>query len=121
MRIDFRHIVIAFLALSGCRTPQAAPAVNGGDPGRGMAAVSRFGCGSCHTIAGIPGAHGLVGPPLTGISKRVYIAGMLVNTPQTLIQWISDPHSVNAQTAMPNVGLTMRDAADIAAFLYAKN
>jgi len=113
-------IAAAVLLLAGCQGPRSSP-VAGGDVSRGMTAISRFGCGSCHTIAGIRGAHGLVGPPLAGISGRLYIAGMLVNNPQSLMRWILDPHAVNAQTAMPNVGLSMQDATDIAAFLYARD
>ena len=120
MRIRLVCMGAALMLFAGCQRSRTAPVVPGGDVGRGMSATSRFGCGSCHTIAGIPGAHGRVGPPLVGIPNRLYIAGMLENNPQSLMQWILDPHTVNAQTAMPNVGLTMQDAADIAAFLYAR-
>ncbi len=123
MRISGALLPLAAAAaiLAGCgnRTPTAA-VVTGGDPGRGAAAISRFGCGSCHTVKGIDSAHGLVGPPLTGIRDRMYIAGMLNNEAQNLIQWIRDPKSVNPRTAMPSLGLTERDAADIAAFLYSQ-
>jgi cytochrome c2 len=108
--------------LGGCResTAGAAALVTGGDPRHGAADISRFGCGSCHTVAGIPSAHGLVGPPLTGVRDRRYIAGMLPNEPANLIHWIRNPKSVNPKTAMPSLGLSERDAADIAAYLYSK-
>jgi cytochrome c2 len=110
------------LLLLGCnevRAP-AVVVVAGGDPQRGAAAISRYGCGSCHTVAGINSAHGLVGPPLTGVRDRMYIAGMLPNGPDNLIHWIRDPKAVNPKTAMPALGLSERDAADIAAYLYSK-
>jgi putative membrane protein len=115
-------IVGAMVLLGGCResTAGAAALVTGGDPRHGAADISRFGCGSCHTVAGIPSAHGLVGPPLTGVRDRRYIAGMLPNEPANLIHWIRDPKSVNPKTAMPSLGLSERDAADIAAYLYSK-
>jgi cytochrome c1 len=59
-----------------------------------------------------------VGPPLTGIRNRVYVAGMLANTPENLARWIHDPKSVNNRTAMPNLGVTKEDAIDISTYLY---
>jgi cytochrome c len=116
-------IAIAFAAvgLSACgHNGQAreAAAVTGGDPGRGQAAIYRYGCGSCHTIAGIPVARGLVGPPLTGIGARMYVAGVLPNNAENIVRWIQDPKAVDDKTAMPTLGVSGRDATDIAAFLY---
>jgi len=99
------------LFLSGCQ--ERNPAAQ-----RGQAAITRYGCGSCHTIGGINSAHGLVGPPLTGIRDRMYVAGMLPNTPAGLTNWIRNPKQVNPRTAMPSLGVTDRDASDIAAYLY---
>jgi cytochrome c2 len=61
-----------------------------------------------------------VGPPLNDVRDRMYIAGMLNNEPENLIHWIRDPKSVNPNTAMPQLGLSQRDAADIAAYLYSQ-
>jgi cytochrome c2 len=90
----------------------------GGDPDRGRAAVQHYGCGGCHTISAIRNANGLVGPPLDGVGKRVYLAGVVPNTPDEMIAWIRDPRAIDAKTAMPNTGVTTEDARDIAAFLY---
>jgi cytochrome c len=87
-------------------------------PDRGALAITSYGCGSCHTIAGIAGAHGLVGPSLTGIRARVYIAGSLDNNPSNLERWIEDPQAVKKHTAMPNLGVTPQDAGDITQYLY---
>jgi cytochrome c2 len=95
-----------------------AVAITHGAPDRGQAAISRYGCGGCHTIPGVPGANGQVGPPLKGIASRVYIAGELANSPDNLIAWIQDPHAVDDNTAMPTLGVTPADARDIAAYLY---
>lgn len=89
-----------------------------GDPKRGRAAIYKYGCGSCHTIAGIANAHGLVGPPLTGIKNRMYVAGVLPNTPENIVQWIRNPKEFHQKTAMPVLGVTPQDANDIAAYLY---
>ena len=75
---------------------------------------------ACHTIDGVPGAHGLVGPPLDGIALREFIAGELPNTPQNLMRWIQHPRQVEPHTVMPEMGVTEQDSRDIAAYLYAQ-
>ena len=92
--------------------------VSGGDPHRGAQAIRAFGCGSCHVIPGIRGADGLVGPPLTNMAQRTYIAGRLPNRPDAMVRWVLAPRSVDELTAMPNVGLNEQQARDVAAYLY---
>jgi cytochrome c2 len=106
--------------LAGCSRSSAGvgAALTGGDARRGAAAIGKYGCGSCHTIQGIAAAHGLVGPPLTGIGDRMYVGGVLRNTPENLIRWIQDPKAVDDKTAMPKLGVTRQEATDIAAYLY---
>ena len=99
-------------------TQQTAQATTGGDAQRGKAAIFKYGCGSCHIIPGIREAHGLAGPPLSGIASRTYIAGVLPNTPQNMEQWLQDPPGVDEHTVMPNLHVTPQDAADIAGYLY---
>ncbi len=113
-------IAVLSLGLAACSNTSAksAAAVTGGDPQRGAAAIFKYGCGSCHTIGGIRSARGLVGPPLTGVGNRMYIAGMLPNTPENIARWIHDPKAVNERTAMPALGVSEQDATDIAAYLY---
>jgi cytochrome c len=89
-----------------------------GSPSRGAHLISVYGCGSCHTIPGIPGADATVGPPLAGIAGRSYIAGVLTNEPDHMVRWLLDPPAVDSMTAMPRVGLSTRDAHDVAAYLY---
>ena len=89
-----------------------------GSPERGRVLISAYGCGSCHTIPGIPGANATVGPPLAGIAGRSYIAGVLTNQPDHMVQWLLDPPGVDSKTAMPKVGLTTPQAHDVAAYLY---
>jgi putative membrane protein len=111
------------LLLGGCERRPALSAVEaqqltGGTPERGRVAFRRYGCGTCHTVAKVPGATGLVGPPLDGIGARAYIAGVLTNTPDNLERWIQAPRQVDPLTAMPDVGVSPDDARDLAAFLY---
>jgi cytochrome c len=35
-----------------------------------------------------------------------------------MIRWLENPPAVDSKTAMPNMGVTGRDARDIAAYLY---
>jgi putative membrane protein len=116
-------VMLAGLTLAGCKrstamTPAAATQITGGVPHRGALAIRQYGCGTCHTIAGIPGARATVGPALAGISGRPYIAGVLTNTPTNLIRWIHHPQQVDPLTVMPDVGLTEPAARDIASYLY---
>jgi cytochrome c2 len=98
-------------------SPHAPPAVEG-DPEAGRLLLRQFGCGSCHRIPGVATAKGDVGPPLDGIGARAYLAGRLPNTPANMRRWIIDPRSIDAGTAMPDVGLTDEHARDIVAYLY---
>ncbi|HEX2228848.1 MAG TPA: hypothetical protein VHM64_17060, partial [Candidatus Binatia bacterium] len=50
-------------------------------------------CWTCHTIPGIHGANGIVGPPLDNIANRAYVAGY-PNSPEHLINWIRHPQKV---------------------------
>ena len=112
---------LVLLTSAACEhSSQNLSALTGGDPRRGAVAIRQYGCGSCHTIPGIRGAEGLVGPPLQGIGQRAYVGGVLTNTPDNLVRWIQDPPAVDPKTAMPNVGVTYRDAVDIAGYLYSK-
>lgn len=97
---------------------RAVTLTGGGDPERGRGLLRHYGCIGCHTIPGVAGAQGQVGPPLQGIAGRVYLAGILENTPGNLIRWIEDPLALDPRTAMPRTGATGADARDIAAFLY---
>ena len=97
---------------------RAAAEMTGGTPAKGRAALGRYGCSTCHTVPGVSGANGLVGPPLNQIASRVYLAGRLQNTPDNMIRWIQDPHAVDDKTAMPNLNVTEADARDIASYLY---
>lgn len=91
-----------------------------GNPHHGAELISYFGCGGCHTIRALPGANGVVGPPLDGVARRVYIAGMLRNTPDNLEHWIRDPQGVVPGNVMPDMGIDQADARDIAAYLYTR-
>jgi cytochrome c len=96
-----------------------ARALTGGDPANAATLATRYGCAGCHTIPGLPGAEGRVGPPLKGLRQRVFVAGVLPNTADNLINWIVAPHRYAPRSAMPETGIGSDGARDIAAYLYA--
>jgi cytochrome c oxidase assembly factor CtaG/cytochrome c2 len=113
--------VLAVFFLGACndsRDAAWAAEMTGGSVHRGQERLRSYGCMSCHSIPGVPGATALVGPPLAGIASRSYIAGVLSNTPQHMIEWIRNPPAIDPKTAMPNMKVTESDARDIAAYLY---
>jgi cytochrome c len=91
--------------------------VAGGEPARGRLAIQKYGCGACHIIPDVRLATGQVGPDLTNFNMRMYVAGVLPNSPEALIEWIRHPQTINPETAMPELGVTEGDARDIAALL----
>ena len=111
-------LIVALLAL-GCEQhlPEHDP-LTGGNAKRGRELIAHYGCGSCHTIRGVPGANATVAPSLEDIAKRVYIAGRLANRPQNVEKWILDPRAIDPRTVMPKVGVDEAGARDITAYLY---
>ena len=120
-----RRALIASLLLLLCACPekreehaQVRAVTGGGDSVRGKQLVTQYGCPSCHSIPGISGPKGVVGPPLDPLAQRTFIAGKVQNTPQNVIQWLQNPQSFDPANAMPNLGVTANDARDIAAYLF---
>ncbi len=110
------------LLLISCKSrheqSQAQAATGGGSSTLGRKLITQYGCPSCHSIPGIQGPKGVVGPPLDHIAQRTFIAGKVKNTPQNVIQWLQNPQSFDPANAMPNLGIPEKDARDIAAYLY---
>ena len=113
-------IVVSVISLSSCDRASGDNRyqLTDADADRGRTAIRKYGCGSCHNIPGVGGAGGMVGPPLDHIAQRVFIAGVLPNEPDNMIRWIENPQAIDSKTAMPYMGVTARDARDIAAYLY---
>lgn len=91
----------------------------GKDPSveNGRLLLRQYGCGGCHHIPGVAAARGNVGPPLDRLSKRVYLAGALPNTPENLAAWIRHPQKLDPRTAMPDMQVTEAHARDMVAYL----
>lgn len=85
--------------------------------------MQKYGCAGCHTIEGVKGFTGTVGPNLTHVASKPKIpesTGNLVNNPDNLAKWIYDAPGVKPGIVMPNFsgqGMTQDEAKKIAAYL----
>ena len=115
-------VALVLPALSACQKSAVADIKSGqnveGDPANGAKIIRTVGCNSCHIIPGIGGVEGLVGPPLDHMARRVYIAGLLRNSPDNMVRWLRDPQAIVPGNAMPNLGLSRKQAQDVTAYLY---
>jgi mono/diheme cytochrome c family protein len=116
----WRPLLPLFLLAGACKpAPEAATELSLASAERGKAAIERVGCGSCHTIGGVPWPHGKSAPALTeGMAGRALIAGELENRPDVLAAFVRDAPSLVPGTTMPAMPLTRREALDVAAYLY---
>ncbi|MBZ9799455.1 c-type cytochrome [Mesorhizobium sp. ES1-4] len=104
----------------GDRVRHESDVATGGVGTRAIPIMIANGCSGCHTISGVPGAQGQVGPRLdASLADRVFIGGVLANNPENLIRWIRAAREINPHTAMPSTRITEQQARDIAAYLYA--
>lgn len=112
--------MLGYVVVNGGRLYPNQPVwqVEGGDPARGKAALLRHGCNACHVVPGLAAPQGRVGPSLADLDERQYLAGVLPNTPDHLIDWVVDPKRHSPKTAMPDLGVTEAEARDIASYLY---
>jgi cytochrome c len=117
-----RVAILKFVLIGACAIASACnettSPVAGGDPENGRLLLRQFGCGTCHRIPGVATAEGNVGPPLDAIAHRVYLAGLLPNTPDNMVRWIRSPTSIDPRTAMPDLQVTEAHARDMTAYLY---
>lgn len=102
------------------RSTNIAVALTGGNITRAPELIRRYGCAGCHTISGIPGGDGQVGGPLQDIRRRVFIGGVITNSPDNMIKWIVSPQTFSPRSAMPATGISEAEARDVAAYLYSR-
>ena len=55
---------------------------------------------------------------VANLGKRIFIAGLLRNTPANMVTWLRDPQEIVPGNAMPDMGLSEEQARDITAYLY---
>lgn len=119
--MHFRQTALAaaLLVLCACQPHKPnPPAVSGGNARQGKVLLAQFQCGSCHQIPDVEAARGTAGPSLSEFARRSYIAGRWPNEQATLVRWITEPHSLDAATMMPDMGVPADDARHMAAYLY---
>ncbi len=85
-----------------------------GDPAAGQRLVETVGCHGCHSAIGSEAEHASAdgrshGPNLMRLATKTY--------PGWLFQWVRNPRNYWDETAMPDLRLTQREAADVAAYL----
>jgi len=97
--------------------PITGEATGIGDAKRGRHTIEQYGCITCHQIPGVVGASVPVGPPLDKMGLRSFVGGVIPNTPPNMVRFLRAPKQFVPDGAMPNLGITERDARDIAAYL----
>jgi cytochrome c oxidase subunit 2 len=74
-------------------------------------------CSSCHTIRGTT-ASGYVGPDLTHVGSRAWLAGLTIhNSRSELARWITDSQHLKPGNEMPDFRLTGSQLRDLVAYL----
>jgi cytochrome c oxidase subunit 2 len=74
-------------------------------------------CASCHNIQGST-ASGTIGPDLTHLASRRYIAaGLLPNSQGSIAAWLADPQTVKPGSNMPRVTLDADELNALSAYL----
>ena len=102
---------------------QAAQAAAGPSPDLGRQLVQQKGCGSCHTIAGVQGLAGAIGPPLTNVGTAAASRKPGMSAEDYLNESIANPTAFLVPgfppVMPPNGGadLTDQERASIVAYL----
>ena len=109
-------LVTASTVLVGCG--ESPPSALGGDREHGRLLLRQYGCASCHSIPGVPSATGNVGPPLEAVAHRVYLGGVLPNTPENMARWIRAPQQYDPLTVMPDMQVPEAEVRHMVAYLY---
>ena len=110
-----RRLLGLALVVCGCSPVPSGPM--GAERQRGARLAAQYQCGRCHVIPGVAAAQGQYAVSLEAVGRRSFIAGRIPNRDPLLARWIADPTSLVPGTLMPNLGVSMADARDIAAYL----
>jgi cytochrome c oxidase subunit 2 len=101
--------------------PTGDPATD--DAAAGAALFVAKGCSGCHTINGLEGAAGKVGPNLTHLQTRSHFAGAIFPLDEKHLRlWLRDPPGMKPMNpgngqGMPNLGLSETDITKLIAYL----
>lgn len=112
---------LGLLACAGLAVGQSgnenSVAAGRGDTVRGQQLLARYHCGTCHTIPGVPASRSNFAASLEGFGRRSYIAGRVANSRANLVRWLVKPQSIVPETLMPDLGVSVTDAADMVSYL----
>jgi cytochrome c oxidase subunit 2 len=101
--------------VQGQQQPAAMPA---GGPAAEGAELFRTLCASCHTVRGLQGAEGVVGPDLTHLQSRKVFAGAIFDLDErNLRRWLRDPPAEKPGSKMPNLQLAEEDIEKLIRYL----
>jgi cytochrome c oxidase subunit 2 len=93
------------------------------DQANGAALFVTKGCSGCHTISGLEGANGKVGPNLTHLHSRSRFAGAVFElNDRNLRRWLRNPSGIKPMNpdngqGMPNLGLSEDEITQLIAYL----
>jgi cytochrome c oxidase subunit II len=88
--------------------PESGPAAEGYE-----LFIGKGGCISCHTVNGVEGAEGRVGPNLTHLKSRTTFAGAVFdNTAVNLTRWVRDPPAMKPMRPDEGIGMPDQDLTD---------
>jgi cytochrome c oxidase subunit II len=102
---------------------QPAQAANHQESAAGEGLFISKGCGGCHTVEGLEGANGKVGPDLTHLHSREWFAGASFElNERNLRRWLRDPPAMKPMNpennqGMPNLGLSEEEITQLIAYL----
>jgi cytochrome c oxidase subunit 2 len=81
-------------------------------------------CAACHTVRGVEGVGGAIGPDLTHFASRSRFAGSMFDlTAENLASWLNNPDAMKpladhpAGPTMPDYGLTQQEIDALVAYL----
>jgi cytochrome c2 len=109
-----RLAIVLLLAAAACQKSAEQKL----DVERGRQLIGQYGCNVCHSIPGVSGPQGSIGPTLEGLASRPTISnGTVQNTPENLAKFVQSPASLNPSTNMPGLDMPPQDAQEIANYL----
>ncbi|HET8701133.1 MAG TPA: cytochrome c oxidase subunit II [Nitrococcus sp.] len=92
--------------------PPTSPAARGGQR------IFEQHCSVCHTVRGLGGNHGKLGPDLTHLmSRRMIAAGTLPNTTGYLAAWIENAPSLKPGVDMPTLALPVKQLQAVLSYV----
>jgi cytochrome c2 len=103
--------------------PGATFSASEGNAKHGRELMEQKACTSCHVFSGVPAfSRGTPAPAESELARSAALAPDLRFTRERfrrdrLLGWLLDPKAVKSDTRMPNFGLSLAEAQDIAAYI----